>query len=170
MGQPYVGEIRLMGCNFAPAGWASCAGQQMPIAENDVLFQLIGTTYGGDGQENFNLPDLQSRVPVGVGAGHPMAEAGGVESVTLALQQIAIHNHVLFGSTAQATTNNASGNIPATMLAAGTSSAYGSTPPFKAINQASIGSAGGNQPHSNLQPYLTLNFVISLFGIYPSPT
>jgi microcystin-dependent protein len=142
----------------------------MPISENETLFQLIGTAYGGDGQETFNLPDLQGRVPMGTGANDLLAEKAGVESVTLTIQQMALHNHVMLGSTAQATTNNLAGNIAATMLAAGTNSAYGTTKPYRAIPANAIGPAGGSQPHDNLQPFLTITFVISLFGLFPSPT
>jgi microcystin-dependent protein len=159
-----------MGCNFAPAGWAMCAGQPVSISENDALFSVIGTTYGGDGEETFNLPDLQGRVPMGTGGSDIIGEKAGVESVTLSVQQMAIHNHVMLGSTAQATTNNASSNIAATMLAAGTASAYGTNLPFRAINAGSIGPVGGNQPHENRQPYLCITFVISLYGIFPTPT
>ena len=169
MGQPYIGEIRLMANTFAPVGWALCNGQLLPISENDALFVLIGTTYGGDGQETFGLPDLQSRVPMHMGNGNIIGEQAGVESVTLSTQQIPIHTHPMFGSTAQATSANASNNIAATLLAAGTASAYGSVPPFKALNPNAIGPVGGSQPHDNIQPYLCINFIISLFGIFPSP-
>ena len=170
MAQPYVGEIRMLGCNFAPAGWATCNGQSLAISENETLFQLIGTTYGGDGQENFNVPDLQGRVPLGTGGGDVIGEQAGVENVTLSVQQMAIHNHTMLGSVNQATTNNISGNVPATMLAAGSTSAYGTTAPLRSINPGVIGPVGGNQPHENRQPFLTINFVISLIGIYPSQT
>jgi len=175
MGQPYVGEIRMFGGNFAPAGWMFCEGQQLPISENEVLFQLIGTTYGGDGEETFNLPDLRGRLPIHFGAAqsgtsYAVGEAAGTEEVTLTTQQIPAHNHPLLASTNVATTNQLSGNIPATMLAAGTASAYGIDAPFGTINPDTVSPVGGSQPHTNFQPYLCVNFIISLFGIFPSPT
>src|SRR6184192_654779 len=111
MGEPFVGEIRMFGGSFAPAGWAMCQGQSMPISENETLFQLIGTTYGGDGQETFNLPDLQSRVPIHQGNGIVLAETGGVEDVTLTLQQIPVHTHALTGSTGNGTQVNPANNL-----------------------------------------------------------
>ena len=168
MAEPYIGEIRMMGCNFAPVGWAMCAGQTLPIDENEALFNLIGTTYGGDGQSTFGLPDLQGRVPMGSGGNDVIGEKAGVENVTLSVQQMAIHNHTMLGSTAQATANTVNTNIAATMLAAGTSSAYGTNQPLRPINANSISPVGGNQPHENRQPFLTITFVISLFGIYPT--
>ena len=170
MAQPYVGEIRIMANNFPPVGWATCNGQTLPIAEFETLFQLIGTTYGGDGEETFALPNLQSRVPVGVGNGMLLAETEGVEEVTLTTQQLPSHSHVMLGSTAQATANTVQNNIPATMLAAGDNSAYGTVKPYRAINPNAIAPVGGSQPHTNLQPYLALNHIISLFGIFPTQT
>ena len=170
MAQPYIGEIRMFAGNFAPAGWMFCSGQQLPISENEALFQLIGTTYGGDGESTFNLPNLQSRVPMGVGNGETIADMQGVEEVTLTNQQMPTHNHPMLGSTAQATTNNIQDNVAATMLAAGTTSAYGTVKPYRAINPNAIAPVGGSQPHTNLQPYLAIQFIISLFGIFPSPT
>ena len=170
MAQPYIGEIRMFASTFAPAGWAFCNGQELPIAENEALYQLIGTTYGGDGQETFGLPNLQSRVPVGIGNGMVLAQTEGVEEVTLTTQQLPVHSHVMLGSTAQATANNVQNTIPATMLAAGDNSAYGTAKPYRAINPNAITPVGGSQPHTNLQPYLALNYIISLFGIFPSPT
>jgi len=170
MADPFVAEIRIFPFNFPPKGWAWCDGQLMPISQNTALFSLLGTTYGGDGQENFNVPDLQGRIPMGTGGSDPIAEKAGAESVTLSVQQMAIHNHTMLGSVNQATTNNVSGNVAATMLAAGDNSAYSISLPFRGINPGSIGPAGGSQPHENRQPFLCINFVISLFGIFPSPT
>ncbi len=167
---PYIGEIRIMANNYAPAGWMFCNGALLPISENETLFQLIGTTYGGDGQETFALPDLQSRVPMGTGGGEQIADKQGVESVTLQTVQMPTHSHTMLGSTAQATTNTAQNNVAATLIAAGDLSAYGTQQPYRAINAQSISPIGGSQPHENRQPYLALNFVISLFGIFPSPT
>jgi microcystin-dependent protein len=169
MSSPYVGEIRMFGGNFAPAGWAFCDGQLLPISENETLFQLIGTTYGGDGQETFALPNLQGRASMGVGNGMMLAESGGVESVTLTTQQIPIHNHVMLCSAAQATVNNIQNNFAASMIAAGTNSAYGTVKPYRAINPGAIGPVGGSQPHDNQQPFLVISFILSLFGIFPPP-
>ena len=177
MAQPYIGEIRLFAGNFAPAGWAFCAGQSMPISENDALFTLIGTTYGGDGQETFRLPDLRGRVPIHRGTGpglslpHPFnGEEAGVEEVTLSTQQIPSHTHALLATTNVATTNQVSNAIPASLAAAGTQSAYGVDAPFGALSADTVGPVGGSQPHTNMSPYLVINYIISLFGIYPSST
>jgi microcystin-dependent protein len=167
MAQPYVGEIRMFGGNFAPAGWMFCDGQLLPISENETLFQLIGTTYGGDGQSTFALPNLQSRVPMHMGNGSILAETGGVETVTLTTNQIPSHSHPLTGSSATATSQSPTGSL----LAATQAQTYFNLAD-NASNMAaiSIGTTGGSQPHTNLQPYLTLNFIISLFGIFPSQT
>jgi microcystin-dependent protein len=169
MGQPYVGEIRLFGGSFAPAGWMLCQGQLLPISENEVLFQLIGTTYGGDGQSTFGLPDLQGRVPLHQGAGHVIGEKAGVETVTLNTSQIPIHTHPLLASG-----NPAAGNAPGNQVLAVTQAAtitpYGTDGPFVALDASSVAPIGGSQPHENMQPYLCVNFIISLFGIFPSQT
>ncbi|HLM57532.1 MAG TPA: tail fiber protein [Pyrinomonadaceae bacterium] len=172
MGQPYVGEIRMFAGNFAPAGWAFCEGQTLPIAENDVLFQLIGTTYGGDGEETFNLPNLQSRVPIHMGAGpdgttYTIGEMSGTESVTLTTQQIPIHNHALMASLATGTAPTPVGNVPA---ASSTVSIYKAAAPAAAFDPQAVQPAGGSQPHENCQPFLCINFIISLYGIFPSPS
>jgi microcystin-dependent protein len=170
MSQPYVGEIRMFGGNFAPVGWAFCNGQAMPISDNEVLFQLIGTTYGGDGQETFNLPNLQGRVPIHMGSGFTIGQSGGVSSVTLSSQQMPAHGHPLLGSTATAAGTNPQNTVFAHLPDAGVQSAYGSTAPFGAIDTSSVSQIGGSQPHDNMQPYLTVNFIISLYGIYPQQT
>ena len=167
MSSPFVGEIRMFGGNFAPAGWAFCDGQSLPISENEVLFQLIGTTYGGDGEETFNLPNLQGRVPIHQGPGFQIGESGGVRSVTLTSQQMPTHGHVLQGSTATASGTNPQNSVFAHLPDAGVQSAYGSTAPFGAIDSSSVSPVGGSQPHDNMQPYLAVNFIISLFGIFP---
>jgi microcystin-dependent protein len=172
---PYVGEIRMFGGNFAPAGWAFCDGQLLPIAENDVLFQLLGTTYGGDGQATFGLPDLQSRVPLAQGTGdagttYAMGQNGGVETVTLNAQQLPVHNHLPQGSTDPATSSSPQNRVLASISAAGTRSAYGTDPPYGALHPSSLTPDGGSQPHDNMQPYLVINFIISLFGVFPSAT
>jgi len=171
MGQPYVGEIRIFAGNFAPAGWMFCEGQTLPIAENDVLFNLIGTTYGGDGQETFNLPDLRGRLPLHMGtqAGttYQIGESAGVEEVTLTVNQIPSHTHGAVGAAVTGDQTNAQGALPASSV---TITPYLDISPDAAFNGNAIGPAGGSQPHTNLQPYLCLSFIISLYGIYPSPT
>jgi microcystin-dependent protein len=164
--QPYVGEIRMFAGNFAPLGWLFCEGQHLPISENETLFQLIGTTYGGDGESTFALPDLRGRLPINWGNGSFLAETGGVEEVTLTVQQIPAHTHPLLASTALATQET-----PGTNLTGQTEIAlYGNESPFGPMNPQAITPVGGSQPHTNFQPYLCVNFIISLFGIFPSPT
>lgn len=172
MSSPYVGEIRMFAGNFAPAGWAFCSGQTLPISENDVLFQLIGTTYGGDGQETFNLPNLQSRVPIHMGTGstgttYQIGEAAGVESVTLSTQQIPVHTHPLLGSTTIANNAVPTGNV---LGQTNTFDGYQTSDAAAAMAAQSIGPVGGSQPHENMQPFLVINFIISLFGRFPSQT
>ena len=167
MAQPYVGEIRIFAGNFAPAGWAFCDGSLQPISENETLFQLIGTTYGGDGESTFALPDLRGRLPIHQGNGYILAETGGAESVTLTSQQIPAHTHAMVASTLTGTQNGATGNV----LASGSSiSLYRTGTPSAALASQTIAPAGGSQPHDNMQPYLCINYIISLFGIFPSPT
>ena len=167
MAQPYVAEIRMFAGNFAPAGWALCDGQLLPISENETLFQLIGTMYGGDGESTFGLPDLRGRVPTHQGNGSIQAESGGVEDVTLTVQQIPNHSHSLTASTADGTTTNPSNTVLA-QIPAGITPYIEDTP---SVNMApAIAPAGGSQPHTNFQPYLCINFIISLFGIFPSQT
>jgi microcystin-dependent protein len=168
MAQPYVGEIRMFAGNFAPAGWSFCNGSLLPISENEVLFALIGTTYGGDGEETFALPDLQSRVPIHMGTGpggisYPIAQMGGVETVTLTLQQIPVHTHALQAADAGADLISPTGATPAEAVKR-FYRAPGSPVPFHA---SAIGPTGGSQPHENLQPFLCINYIISLFGIFP---
>jgi microcystin-dependent protein len=169
MGQPYVGEIRMFAGNFAPAGWMFCEGQILPISEFETLFNLIGTTYGGDGQSTFALPDLRGRLPIHQGNGFTMAQTGGVETVTLTTQQIPSHAHPLL-----ATTNPATGTNPSNQLLGVTQAAtitpYGTDGPLTTLAPNSISATGGSQPHDNFQPYLCVSFIISLYGIYPSPT
>jgi len=155
--------------NFAPAGWMFCEGQLLPISENETLFNLIGTTYGGDGQSTFALPDLRGRVPIHMGNGFILAETGGVEEVTLTVNQIPSHTHALLGSNNQASAFaplNQVGGI--TQLA--TTTPYGTDNPAVALSPQAVGSVGGSQPHSNFQPYLCVDFIISLFGIFPAPS
>ena len=164
MSSPFVGEIRMFGGNFAPAGWAFCSGQLMAISENDVLFNLIGTTYGGDGQQTFALPDLQGRLPMHQGNSHVIGEKSGVESVTLTTQQIPLHNHAPLSVSGNGNQSTPQGGVWAGV----TTSIYTSNPPNIAFNPALGGNAGGSQPHENLMPYLAVSFIISLYGIYPT--
>jgi microcystin-dependent protein len=167
MAQPYVGEVRMFAGNFAPAGWMFCEGQLLPISEYETLFNLIGTTYGGDGQSTFALPDLRGRIPLHQGNGFILAETGGAEAITLTTQQIPAHSHPFMVSSDQTTVTNANGNVIGAPLTA--TPLFAATPAL-ALNAASISATGGSQPHDNCQPYLCVNFIISLFGIFPSPT
>lgn len=169
MTNPFIGEIRIFAGTFAPVGWALCQGQTMSIAENDVLFNLIGTTYGGDGQSTFALPDLRGRIPVHAdGAGYVLGQSGGVESVTLTTQQVPAHTHPVSGSSATASVTSSTGNVPAT-TAGVTVFAYGTDQPQTTLHPSSVAPSGSSQPHDNLQPYLCISFIISTFGIYPTP-
>jgi microcystin-dependent protein len=167
MAQPYVGEIRMFAGNFAPAGWMFCEGQLLPISENETLFQLIGTTYGGDGESTFALPDLRGRIPLHQGNGVILAESGGAEEITLTVQQIPAHSHPVLGTTTVANDATPAANVPAQT---GTFDGYQSSPPTAQMAAQSIAPVGGSQPHTNFQPYLCINYIISLFGIFPSPT
>ena len=169
--ETYVGQLLCVGFNFAPVGWALCDGSLLSISQNEVLFNLIGTTYGGDGQSTFGLPDLRGRTPVGTGplAGgstYVIGQKGGAENVTLSLQQYPSHIHPLAATSNNGNSNNPGGNL----LAAGQAIYSSNTPePVFALNKAAVTlSPGSGQPHSNLQPFLTCNWIISLYGIYPS--
>lgn len=166
MAQPYIGEIRMFAGNFAPAGWAFCEGQLLPISEYDTLFALFGTTYGGDGLETFALPDLRGRIPIHQGDGFVLGETGGVEDVTLTVQQMPAHAHPLLASTAIGSAASPEGHV---LAASGSSNAYRPGPASAALSSQSVGPIGGSQPHTNMQPYLCVDYIISLFGIYPTP-
>jgi microcystin-dependent protein len=153
--------------NFAPAGWMFCEGQLLPISENETLFQLIGTTYGGDGESTFALPDLRGRLPLHQGNGFTMAEAGGAEEITLTVQQIPAHGHALLGTPGLATTNTPTNNAFAQSTGS-TIFPYGTDQPLTTLHPNAISPVGGSQPHTNFQPYLCIDFIISLFGIFPS--
>ncbi len=168
MAQPYIGEIRMFAGNFAPAGWMFCEGQLLPIAENDALFALIGTTYGGDGQETFALPDLQGRIPIHQGSGVPLAEKGGTEEVTLTVSQMPVHSHPPLAVKALGDANSPAGNLLAETP--GGVKPYIEGAPSTNMSASAIAPVGGSQPHTNFQPYLCINFIISLFGIFPSQT
>jgi microcystin-dependent protein len=167
MAQPYVGEIRMFAGNFAPAGWMFCEGQQLPISENETLFQLIGTTYGGDGESTFNLPDLRGRLPIHQGSQHVFSQTGGSETVTLTVQQMPNHTHPMLMQDSPANSPNPGNNFIGKSTQA---DIFFADPPVNAMNANSIAPVGGSQPHENMMPYLCVNFIISLFGIFPSPT
>ena len=169
MAQPYVGEIRMFAGNFAPAGWMFCEGQLLPISENETLFQLIGTTYGGDGESTFALPDLRGRIPIHQGNGFILAETGGAEEITLTVQQIAAHSHAWLctnNTTDTAVPTNAMLGPPGPLAV----TPYGQDAPRTLVNPQTLTATGGSQPHTNFQPYLCVDFIISLFGIFPSPS
>lgn len=171
MPEPFVGEIRMFGGNFPPSGWAFCDGQPMPISENDVLFTLIGTTYGGDGQESFNLPNLQSRIPIHAGTGkdgvtYTLGEQGGVETVTLSTQQMPNHTHTMIATADTGAANGPGGNVLANCVNA---KMYSAAAPNTPLAANTVTPQGGSQPHENCQPFLCINFIISLFGIFPQP-
>jgi microcystin-dependent protein len=170
MGQPYIGEIRMFGGNFAPAGWMFCEGQLLSIAENEALFTLIGTTYGGDGDTTFRLPDLRGRIPVHQGAAsdgtYVLNQGEGTEEVTLSASQIPAHSHNLMGSTSTATSADPANALPAQA----SRRIYSDPTGMEEMASSAIQSTGGNQPHSNMQPYLCISFIISLFGVWPSQT
>jgi microcystin-dependent protein len=172
MADPYIGEIRMFAGTFAPMGWALCEGQLMPISENDALFILIGTTYGGDGQETFALPDLRGRAPIHHGAGpgltnRVIGEQAGVEEVTLTAQQIPVHNHALHARAAGGKSGTPNGNV---LASAPATSLYTRDTPSVQLAANAIDPIGGSQPHDNRMPYLAIQFIISLFGIFPSQT
>lgn len=166
MSNPFIGEIRMFGGTFAPQGWAFCNGQLMAISQNDSLFTLIGTTYGGDGQTTFGIPDFQGRIPIHQGGGLTIGEKAGTESVTLTTQQIPVHNHVAQCSTDPGSQGPANG----VWAAHASQQIYTSNAPagvqFNA--NAAIGGAGGSQPHDNMMPFLVVSFIISLFGVFPT--
>ncbi|QOC22935.1 phage tail protein [Wenzhouxiangella sp. AB-CW3] len=165
MTQPYIGEIRIFAGNFAPSGWKFCDGSLLPVSENEVLFQLIGTSYGGDGQTTFALPDLRGRIPLHQGNDFVLAQSGGAETVTLTSNQIPSHNHALLASAEVANDPNPGGNVLGEQSA--TSHFHGGNPQA-AMASGSVTPVGGGQPHDNVQPFLCVNFIISLFGIFPS--
>jgi len=166
MAQPYVGEIRLFAGNFAPAGWAFCDGSLHAISENETLFQLIGTTYGGDGQSTFALPDLRGRIPLHQGNAYVIGETGGAETVTLTASAIPTHTHALMASA-----DPASARVPTNaVFGRGPGAIYASEFTGVALAAQSVSAVGGSQPHDNFQPYLCMNYIISLFGIFPTPT
>lgn len=171
MAQPYVGEIRMFAGSFAPVGWLFCDGSLLSISQYETLFNLIGTTYGGDGLATFALPDLRSRVPIHMGQGpglgnYVLAENGGAEQVTLTVNQIPAHTHRALAQSAQGTQSNPANGV----WAASNLGQYSGNNANATMNPQSMGSTGGGWPHDNMLPYQAINYIISLFGIYPSPT
>jgi microcystin-dependent protein len=167
MAEPFLSEIRIMSFGFPPKGWALCDGQLLPINQNQALFSLLGTTYGGDGRVNFGLPNLQGRAPIHMGSGHTLGERGGEQAHTLSISEIPTHTHSLMATSTAGTAAIAPGN-----LLAGSPSQLYQTPDsnLAAMNAASIANVGGSQAHLNMQPFLVLNFSIALQGIFPSQT
>lgn len=165
MAEPFLAEIRLMSFVFAPKGWALCNGQLLPINQNQALFSLLGTTFGGDGRVNFALPDLRARVPIHVGSGHTLGERGGEQAHTLSVAELPTHTHAMQATTATGDTPIAPGNL----LADSPSQLYAAPGPLTPLDPTSVTNTGGSQAHLNMQPFLTLSFCIALQGIFPSP-
>lgn len=170
--QSYVGQIKMFAGNFPPAGWAFCDGQLLPISENETLFTIIGTTYGGDGQTTFALPDLRSRVPMGAGNGagltpRVLGEMSGTEANTMTINQMPSHNHLVAAVTADGNQNSPTANLPANTKVL--DKEYSNTPSNTTMKSTMLNPTGGNQPIGNVQPYVTLSFIISLYGVFPTP-
>src|SRR4051794_7878384 len=164
MAEPFLSEIRIMSFDFPPKGWALCNGQLLPINQNQALFSLLGTTFGGDGRVNFALPNLQGRTPIHVGSGHTLGERAGEQAHTLSIAELASHTHVVKGSSTPAETNT-----PTTSAYLGSvNNAYGQASNLVSLSPSSVTNAGGSQAHPNMQPFLTLSFCIALQGIFPS--
>jgi microcystin-dependent protein len=166
MAEPFLSEIRIMSFVFAPKGWALCNGQLLPINQNQALFSLLGTTFGGDGRVNFALPDLRGKVPIHVGSGHTLGEKGGEQAHTLSVAELPTHTHVLNGTNTDGTQAIPVGNL----LARSATQLYAAATNLQAMNAGSVGPTGGSQAHLNMEPFLTLSFCIALQGIFPSPT
>ncbi len=165
MAEPFLSEIRLMSFVFAPKGWALCNGQLLPINQNQALFSLLGTTYGGDGRVNFALPDLRGRTPIHVGSGHTLGERGGEQAHTLSIAELPTHSHALNASTAA----SGGSDNPTGRFLGSASNLYHAPASLTSMNPGTIGNTGGSQAHQNMQPFLTLSFCIALQGIFPSP-
>jgi microcystin-dependent protein len=164
MSEPFLSEIKIVSFNFAPQGWALCNGQLLPINQNQALFSLLGTTYGGDGRVNFALPNLRGQVPIHMGNGHTLGEKGGTPSVTVNIQQLPSHTHTLNGTSVKATLDSPTNNL----VAKTSINAYGGPASLGPMDPGTVASVGGSQPHNNMMPYLVLNFIIALQGIFPS--
>jgi microcystin-dependent protein len=165
MAEPFLSEIRIMSFVFAPKGWALCNGQLLPINQNQALFSLLGTTFGGDGRVNFGLPDLRGRTPIHVGSGHTLGERGGEQAHTLSIAELPTHTHVASANSATGTTN-----IPTANLLAAANNLYTGPSNLTSLQASTVTNVGGSQAHLNMQPFLTLSFCIALQGIFPSPT
>ena len=161
MSEPFIGEVKMISWSYAPKGWAFCNGQMLQISQNQALFSILGTTYGGDGRTTFALPNLQARLPIHVGNGFTLGEKGGELAHTLTLQELPAHNHVLQGT-------EANGDTPNPTALANANNLYSTSAPNTTLTPGSIGPTGGSQPHDNMSPYLVLNFIIALQGIFPS--
>lgn len=163
MAEPFLSEIRIMSFGFPPKGWAFCNGQLLPINQNQALFSLLGTTYGGDGRVNFALPDLRARAPIHMGSGHTLGERGGEQAHTLSISELPTHTHVL-----RASSSNAGTNSPNNAVLANSTAVYHAPTNLVSLSPSSVTNVGGSQAHLNMQPFLTLNFCIALQGIFPS--
>lgn len=164
MAEPFLSEIRIMSFAYAPQGWALCNGQLLPIDQNQALFSLLGTTFGGDGRVNFALPDLRARAPIHVGSGHTLGERGGEQAHTLSIAELPTHTHV-----AMASSTNANAPAPGNAVLGGALNTYRGADSLVSLNPGSVTNTGGSQAHLNMQPFLTLSFCIALQGIFPSP-
>jgi microcystin-dependent protein len=165
MSEPFLSEIKVISWNYPPKGWAFCNGQLLPINQNQPLFALLGTTYGGNGQTNFALPNLRGRIPIHMGNGHTLGEAAGSSAVTVNIQQLPTHQHILQG------TSNSTGNVAVAggaLLATSGNTIYSDPANLVTCGPTSVTSVGGSQPHNNMMPYLVLNYIIALQGIFPS--
>jgi microcystin-dependent protein len=169
MAEPFLSEVRIMSFVFAPKGWALCNGQLLPINQNQALFSLLGTTFGGDGRVNFALPDLRARSPIHVGSGHTLGERGGEPAHTLSISELPEHTHVVNGSSALADAAVPGGNLLGAVDNATFGNAYAAPSNLVAVSPQAVGNTGGSQAHLNMQPFLTLSFCIALQGIFPSP-
>jgi microcystin-dependent protein len=169
MAEPFLSEIRIMSFEFAPKGWALCNGQVLPISQNQALFSLLGTTFGGDGRTTFALPDLRARTPIHVGSGHTLGERGGEQAHTLSIAELPTHTHAAQGSSAAADAAVPTGNLLAAVDNTTFGTAYSAASNLTALSPSAVSDAGGSQAHLNLQPFLTLSFCIALQGIFPSP-
>jgi microcystin-dependent protein len=170
MAEPFLSEIRIMSFNFAPKGWALANGQLLPINQNQALFSLLGTTFGGDGRVNFALPDIRARAPIHVGSGHTLGERGGEQAHTLSIAEVPTHTHTANATTAQADQNSNSAAPTRMPAQSNFSFLYGPASDFQSMAPNSLANSGGSQAHLNMQPFLTLNFCIALQGIFPSAT
>jgi microcystin-dependent protein len=169
MAEPFLSEVRIMSFVFAPKGWALCNGQLMPINQNQALFSLLGTTFGGDGRVNFALPDLRGRTPIHVGSGHTLGERGGEQAHTLSIAELPTHTHVLSGSSAVSDAAVPTGNLLGAVDNTTFGTAYAGPSNLAAFSPQAVSNTGGSQAHLNMQPFLTLSFCIALQGIFPSP-